>query len=145
MHRLTALLLGGAALVGLAAPSAACRPPESDRATDRIVGWHQVGRWAGRGDTHSSTFTSDTGEFRLHWEAANETAPGEGTLRVQFRSGDSGRVIMQPVDHRGTGRGTVQVADAVRWYYLAIESANVDWAIVVEEPVIGRTAPRTGP
>jgi hypothetical protein len=134
-----------AAICLLATAASSCREQPPTRTTDRVVGWQRVGSWTGRGNMQSNSFTSDTGEFRVHWEARNETAPGKGTLKVQFRSGDSGRVIMEPVDHRGAGKGTEQIADNVRWYYLTVESADVDWSLVIEEPIIGHTVPRTDP
>src|SRR6185436_1134855 len=62
------------------------------------VGWKRVGSWSGRGNRQTESFTSDTGGFRVHWEAKNETRPGAGTLKVVFRSGDSGRDIIDAVD-----------------------------------------------
>jgi hypothetical protein len=40
---------------------------------------------------------------------------------------------MEAVDTKGVGRGTAQVGDRPRWYFLTIESANVDWTVTVEE------------
>ena len=120
-------------------------PPAPPRPADRIVGWQRVAAFSGRGNIQTQTFKSDTGEFRVKWAAVNESAPGRGTLRVQFRSGDSGRVIMEPVDHTGAGSGTVQIADDVRWYYLTVESQHVDWSVEIEEPIIGHTVPRSDP
>jgi hypothetical protein len=68
----------------------------------------------------------------VHWETGNETG-GAGRLRVVFRSGDSGREIMEAVDTHAVGRGTAEVGDRPRWYFLTIESANVDWTVTVEE------------
>lgn len=93
----------------------------------------------------TETFLSDTGSFRIHWEAKNETRPGAGTLKVAFRSGDSGRVIIDAVDQKGVGSGESEVGDMVRWYYLSIDSLNVDWSVSVEEPIMGRTIPRQDP
>jgi hypothetical protein len=90
----------------------------------------------------TETFLSDTGVFRIHWETRNESPRGKGTLRVAFRSGDSGRVIIDAVDQKGVGQGTDEVGDMVRWYYLTIDSANVDWSVTVEEPVMGRSGIR---
>jgi len=56
----------------------------------------------------------------VRWETTNETKPGAGTLKVVFRSGDSGRPIIEAVDVTGLGHDAVEVADNVRWYYLAI-------------------------
>jgi hypothetical protein len=103
-----------------------------------VVEWRRVGSWSGRGIVQTETFTSDTGGFRVHWETRNETKPGSGTLKVVFRSGDSGRDIIDAVDTRGVGSGTVDVsAERPRWYYLGIESANLEWTVTVEEPIMG--------
>ena len=98
--------------------------------------WKRVGTWSGRGDRQTESFTSDTGGFRVQWESSNESPPGAGRLKVVFRSGDSGRPIIEAVDARGNGRGTEEVAgDRPRWYFLTIESVNVDWTLTVEEQV----------
>jgi hypothetical protein len=60
-------------------------------------------------------------------------------LKVVFRSGDSGRPIIEAVDVRGVGRDAEEVADNVRWYYLTIESAHVDWSVSVDERLRGRS------
>lgn len=121
---------------------AACRsepptpPPQQD-----VVIWKEVGSWSGRGNLQSETFTSDTGGFRVRWATKNESAPGAGSLKVVFRSGDSGRPIIDAVDVRGVGRDVAEVSDNVRWYYLTIESADVDWTVHVDERLRGRATP----
>ena len=85
----------------------------------------------------TESFTSDSGGFRVRWQTRNETAPGGGRLKVVFHSGDSGRDIIDAVDARGVGEGTADVGDRPRWYFLTIESADVDWTVTVEEPVTG--------
>jgi hypothetical protein len=115
-----------------------CRS-ESKPAPNEVVLWRQVGAWSGRGDFQTETFTSDTGGFRVHWETKNETRPGEGRLKVVFRSGDSGREIVDAVDARGVGRETTEVAaERPRWYYLTIESANIEWSVTVDEQIRGQ-------
>jgi hypothetical protein len=113
--------------------AAACGSGDTavEKASD--VSWKRVGSWSGRGDRQTESFTSDTGGFRVHWEATNESPPGSGRLKVTFRSGDSGREIMEAVDTKGAGHGTAEVGDRPRWYFLTIESANVDWTVTVEE------------
>jgi hypothetical protein len=59
--------------------------------------------WADAATNRPNRFTSDTAGFRVRWTTKNETAPGAGTLKVTFRSGDSGREIIQAIDVRGTG------------------------------------------
>jgi hypothetical protein len=112
----------------------ASRPPEAAR---EVVVWREVGAWSGRGSRQTETFTSDTGGFRVRWETRNETAPGAGSLKIVFRSGDSGRPIIEAVDVRGVGQDVEEVADNVRWYFLTIESANVDWTVHVDERLRG--------
>ena len=122
-------------LVATACGSQATPPPRA------VSSWRQVGSWTGHGNRQTEIFTSDTGAFRLTWETRNESSPGAGRLYAVFRSGDSGRDIMEGVRVEGVGRGVEQVsAERPRWYYLAIESANVDWAITVDEQVL--TVPR---
>jgi hypothetical protein len=103
-----------------------------------IVEWRRVGSWSGHGTVQTENFTSDTGGFRVHWETRNETTPGAGRLKVVFRSGDSGRDIIDAVDTTGVGRGTADVSgERPRWYYLGIDSANLEWTVTVEEPITG--------
>jgi hypothetical protein len=98
--------------------------------------WKPTGSWSGRGDKQTETFTSDTGGFRVHWETSREEPAGSGRLRVVFRSGDSGREIIEAIDARGAGSGIEEVAaERPRWYYLTIESANVDWKVSVDERI----------
>jgi hypothetical protein len=119
----TALLLSG------------CRDNPKPRPTDVVV-WHQVGSWAGRGNKQTESFTSDTAGFRVRWTTKNETAPGAGTLKVIFRSGDSGREIIQAVDVRGIGSDEeIVAAERPRWYYLTIDSTGVDWTVSVDERI----------
>jgi hypothetical protein len=119
--------------------------PNPPQPATRILAWRTLASWTGHGSLQTETFLSDNGMFRLHWEAKNEAAPGKGTLKIAFRSGDSGRVIIDAVDRKGVGSDTIVVGDQVRWYYLTIDSANVDWLVTVEEPIMGHTVRRTDP
>jgi len=127
-----------ALLIVLACVLSGCRqqPAPAPKAREVVV-WREVGSWSGRGNLKSQNFTSDTGGFRVRWETKNESPPGTGTLKVVFRSGDSGRPIMEAVDARGVGKDEVEVADNLRWYYLTIESANVEWSVAVDERLRG--------
>ncbi len=116
----------------------ACRSETPRPAPQPVVVWKPVGSWTGRGDRQTETFTSDTGGFRVHWETSGEAPAGAGRLRVVFRSGDSGREIIEAIDARGAGDGTEEVAaERPRWYYVTIESANVDWKVRVDERIEG--------
>ncbi len=129
-----------ASIFALAAIAVACgSAPAPPQPPTRIVAWKELAAWSGHGSLQTETFTSENGMFRIHWEARNESPPGKGTLKVAFRSGDSGRVIIDAVDHKGAGSDTAIVGDQVRWYYLTIDAANIDWVVTVDEPVLGRT------
>ena len=105
--------------------------------------WRRVGAWTGRGDRQTETFTGDTGGFRVSWEARNAPPSGRGRLRVVFRSGDSGREIIEAVDAHGAGGDVAYVAaERPRWYYLTIESADVDWSVAVDEEIRVTASPR---
>ena len=107
-----------------------------------VVVWKPLGSWSGHGDRQTETFTSDTGGFRVHWAATKEAPAGGGRLRVVFRSGDSGREIIEAIDARGEGGGTEEVAaERPRWYYITIESANVDWTVSLDERIDAMTKP----
>jgi hypothetical protein len=120
---------------GLALLLSACKRSGPAVAKPADVSWKRVGSWSGHGDVQTEAFTSDTGGFRVRWQTRNEAPPGTGRLKVVFRSGDSGREIMDAVDVRGNGSGTAEVGDRPRWYYLTIESANLEWTVTVDEPV----------
>jgi hypothetical protein len=135
---MTAATRAGLALVVLVAlVTTAWRaktPPPPPK--DVVVVWKQLGTWSGRGNAQTGTFTSDNGGFRVHWETKNETRPNAGRLHVVFRSGDSGREIIDAIDARGVGSGTEEVAaERPRWYYLTIESADADWTVTVDERI----------
>ena len=126
----TGVALAAAVLLTSACRSSAAPPLKA------IVVWKSAGSWSGRGDAQTENFTSDGGGFRVHWELKNEAHPDAGRLRVVFRSGDSGREIIEAIDARGAGGGTEEVAaERPRWYYLTIESADADWKVSVDERV----------
>jgi len=122
----------------------ACRsdaPPKPGAEPKEGVIWKTVGSWSGRGNRQTETFTSDTGGFRVRWETKNAPRPGAGHLHVIFRSGDSGREIIDAVDepHVGSDSDVKEVsAERPRWYYLTIDSSEVDWTVSVDERVDAR-------
>jgi hypothetical protein len=120
----------------------ACRSEAPRPAPQPGVVWKPIGSWSGRGDRQTETFTSDTGGFRVHWETSKEEPAGGGRIRVVFRSGDSGREIIEAIDARGAGTGVEEVAaERPRWYYLTIESANLDWKVSVDERIETQPTP----
>jgi hypothetical protein len=120
--------------------------PQPPPAPKDVVIWKTVGSWSGRGARQTETFTSDTGGFRVRWETKNAARPGGGHLHVIFRSGDSGREIIDAVDVHGEGRDTEEVsAERPRWYYLTIDSADVDWTVSVDERIDAQASQHSPP
>ena len=85
-------------------------------------------------------FISDTGSLRLRWETSNEAAPGTGTFRVTVHSDVSGRSLVLAVDARGVGRDITYVSEDPRSFFLAVESANLDWTVAADEGVAATKA-----
>lgn len=113
-------------------------PPPVD--PEELVGYRTLGIWTGDASIFTETITSDSAAFRVHWEATpkSASAPDTGSLSVIFRSGDSGNPIINAVNVTRPGEGVVSVAaERPRWYYLDIQSADVNWTVRVEEPIYG--------
>lgn len=95
--------------------------------------WERAGSWSGRGDVETNSFPSSTGYLRFTWETSNETKPGEGRFRLILGSSISGRTIQAVVDSEGAGRDVAYISEEPRTFYIKVESANVDWKVVVDE------------
>ena len=133
-------------LLGVALLSASCRDDGARARTPTVV-WRKLGAWSGHGSMQTEPFISDTGSLRIRWETRHEAAPGTGTFRVTVHSDVSGRSLVVAVDVRGVGRDTAYVTEDPRPFFLAVESANLDWTIEAEEGVAatgppGAPAPR---
>jgi hypothetical protein len=120
--------------VALALVTASCRG-DVPRARTPTVVWRKLGSWSGRGSMQTDPFISDTGSLRLRWETHNETTPGSGTFRVTLHSDVSGRALVLAVDARGVGRDMTYVSEDPRSFFLAVESANLEWTFEAEEGV----------
>ena len=101
------------------------------------IGWRPLGTWSGRGNEQTDSFNIETGQWRIKWEARNETAPGEGRLRIEVHSSVSGRPLGDAIEHRGIGHDIAYVNEDPRLFHLVIESSNEDWSVSVEEGVVG--------
>jgi hypothetical protein len=120
--------------------AASCRdaaPP----AREAAIVWRPLGSWSGRGSMQTDAFISDTGSMRLRWETKNESAPGAGFFRVTVHSDVSGRPLIQAVDVRGAGGATAYVTEDPRPFFLAVDSANLDWSVAAEEAVAATVTP----
>jgi hypothetical protein len=86
-------------------------------------------------------FISNTGSLRFHWNTSNETSPGNGVFRLTVHSDVSGRPLVLAVDVRGVGQDVTHVSEDPRSFFLAVESANLDWTVAAEEGVAATAAP----
>jgi len=131
------------ALLVVAVLSASCRGDGPPARTPTVV-WRKLGAWSGHGSMQTEPFISDTGSLRLRWETTHETPAGSGTFRVTLHSDVSGRPLLVAVDVRGAGRDTAYVNEDPRQFFLAVESANLDWTIAADEAVAA-TGPAAKP
>ena len=108
----------------------ACTAPASPPQTTVAV-TSQLGSWQGR-DNATLGFVSDSGRFRVTWEARNATAPRAARLHIVIHSAVSGRPLQEVIDQRGEGKGVFDFSDDPRSYNLMVESASIEWSITVD-------------
>jgi hypothetical protein len=119
----------------LCALTSACVAPPP--APERGTVWRALGAWRGHGNQQLATFPIQGGTVRFHWETS-PAGSGDAFLKVRVQSGDSGRVLAEPIDVRGPGHDTVSVVLEHHRVYLTVESANLDWSIRAEEALASR-------
>jgi hypothetical protein len=137
MHAAAAISRIRLAPLALATVALACASCQSESISPRRpsnAGWQQVGTWKGRGNAQLDTFQMDHYGWRIAWETKNAPGPGRGRLYVQAHSGDSGRLLAEPIDVTGNGHDTAYVNVDPHRFYLVVESSDVDWSLTVEEP-----------
>ena len=118
--------------------STGCRSDSKPLETLHKAIWRPVGTWSGRSGIQTESFELG-GQWRIRWEARDESSPGAGHLRISVNSAVSGRPLMLAVDHRGIGRDTVAVTEDPHLFYLVIDSSNLDRSVTAEEPVAADT------
>jgi hypothetical protein len=106
-------------------------PPEAKPAS---MAWRRLGSWTGHGNAQTESFDIGFSQIRIRWETRNEASPGAGTFAVTVNSAVSGRDLALAVDHRGAGGDTAYVSVDPHYSYLVIDSKNLDWSVIVEEP-----------
>ena len=120
-----------AGLLSACADSAPSRVTEAQQ--DQVV-WQQVRTWSGNGDAQLDSFTSDTGALRLEWEATAKTeAAAARNFSIAIHSSISGRPLTVPIDHRGSGNGSVFVSEEPRVFFMVVTGQDFDWKVTVSE------------
>jgi hypothetical protein len=121
---------------GLILFAGGCRAPAPP--APRVVAVTRPGgTWEGTGD-RTIGFVSDSGRFRILWEAHAEDRSKGATFRLAVHSAVSGRPIQVAADVHEEGRGTYDFDDDPRPYNFMVESANARWSFSVEEIVAAR-------
>jgi hypothetical protein len=95
--------------------------------------WRPVDSWSGQANAQLGTFSMESFDWRVRWEAV-ETGPGS-SLRVVVHSGDSGRDLAVPVNTNGSGKGVGYVTELPRAFYLTVDATNVEWKLWVDESI----------
>ena len=94
----------------------------------------QLGAWSGKGST-TLGFVSETGSFRISWQARNEISGQPGHFQLTLRSGISGRTLKVIADHHGEGAGIVDFGDDPRMYEFLVEAEAALWSLRVDETI----------
>lgn len=110
-----------------------------------VTVWRPVATWTGRASLQTESFISETGLFRVRWEA-QPLPPSDtsATLRVTLHSAVSGRPLIEAVNHRGSGRDTVFLSEDPREFFLVIDDNGLDWTVTLDEG-FNATAPAPSP
>ena len=114
--------------------TSACKSSATPAPKDAVL-WRRVGSWSGRGNSQTGSFSVETGALRLQWQTSNPPVAGGGTFKLSLHSAISGRPLQVVVDRRGPGRDTIYIEDEPRMSYFVVESADLDWALTLEEAV----------
>lgn len=92
--------------------------------------WQPVKTWSGSGTKSTETFEMTGREWRISWKTANEQIAG--ILQVIVYS-ESGSLVSLAANAQGEKSDVSYVRATPGRFYLDINSANVDWEIIVEE------------
>jgi len=93
-------------------------------------GWRVVKSWTGSGIKQTESFRIASREWRISWTTKNEKVAG---LLQIFVYTDSGELVTLAANQQGAGSDVSYVRNTPGRYYLAINSANVDWTVTVED------------
>jgi hypothetical protein len=137
MSRSGAWLL--AALAAFAVGGCRTRTDQPPKPAGPGVAWHHLGKWSGRGNLQTESFTSDTGTLRVRWETTAQTGEAASTATEAFRltahSAISGRPLQEVVDQAGLGDGVGYVQQDPHVFYMVVNSSHVNWTFTVEEAI----------
>jgi hypothetical protein len=115
-------------------------------ALDPAPEWQTVQDWSGSGIKQTESFTTGSREWRIYWKTRNEPFARAGILQITVHQADNDAVVTTAANKQGIGSDVSYVRSPPGRYYLAINSANVDWLVRVEDqrPIVG-PPPAPGP
>ena len=110
-------------------------PQRVTEAQQQQVQWSTIRTWSGNGHAQLDSFPSDTGALRIEWEAKAKTAIAEKeSFRIAIHSSISGRPLAVPIDHRGSGGGTVFLSEEPRVFFAVVMATDsFDWKVTISE------------
>jgi hypothetical protein len=94
-----------------------------------------IGSWTGAGN-HTIGLVSNSGRFRVQWDARADSGTADGVFRLTVNSAVSGRLLQEVVNQQGPGRGSLNFEDDPRPYNLMVESSGLQWTVSVDEVVL---------
>jgi hypothetical protein len=90
-----------------------------------------VKTWKGSGAKDTESFDVRSREWRITWETSNEPFANAGIFQIYVHN-DKDELVSLAANKQGTGSDTSYVRGRGR-FYLKINSANVDWSVIVED------------
>ncbi len=92
--------------------------------------WRKLVSFAGRGNRQTDTFNVPHRKWRIKWKTMNEYEFGVFSIFVHTESGE---FVDAPVlSYVGAGSDETYLRSGPGEHYLQIQSANIDWEIIVE-------------
>lgn len=94
------------------------------------VTWRTVANWSGSGMKETESFTVASREWRVVWSSKAGDTPG---LLQIYVYNDQDELVSLAANQMGAGKDVSHVRSGPGRHYLKINSANVTWAVVVED------------
>lgn len=93
--------------------------------------WRTVASWKGEGIKDTETFSVQSREWRITWETKNEKMAGASIIQIYVYN-EKDELVTLAANKQGVGKDTSYVRGQGK-FYLKINSANVEWSVLVED------------
>jgi hypothetical protein len=98
----------------------------------RSLEWWKIKNWQGSGTKETESFSVNSREWRISWQTQNEPFAGAGIFQIYVYN-EGGEMLSVAANKQGIGQDVSYVRAKPGRFYLQINSANVDWSVVVED------------